>query len=95
LILVDEINRAPAKTQSALLEIMEERQATVDGKTYLMASPFMVLLRKPRGAGRNLSVARSTMDRFLLKSWCLIQAETEEVSILTQFHHMGNVKVAT
>ncbi|MGB5028090.1 MAG: AAA family ATPase, partial [Chitinophagaceae bacterium] len=37
IVLVDEINRAPAKTQSALLEIMEERQATVDGKTYLMA----------------------------------------------------------
>lgn len=43
IILVDEINRAPAKTQSALLEIMEERQATVDGRTYPMASPFMVL----------------------------------------------------
>ena len=43
IILVDEINRAPAKTQSALLEIMEERQATIDGRTYPMATPFMVL----------------------------------------------------
>src|SRR5690242_10819991 len=42
IVLVDEINRAPAKTQSALLEIMEERQASVDGKTYLMEAPFMV-----------------------------------------------------
>src|SRR5215510_1379574 len=38
IVLVDEINRAPAKTQSALLEVMEERQATIDGKTYQMAS---------------------------------------------------------
>jgi MoxR-like ATPase len=43
IVLVDEINRAPAKTQSALLEIMEERQASVDGRTYPMATPFMVL----------------------------------------------------
>ena len=43
IILIDEINRSPAKTQSALFEIMEERQATVDGKTYQMPSPFMVL----------------------------------------------------
>src|SRR3954462_10315952 len=43
IVLVDEINRAPAKTQSALLEVMEERQSTVDGKTYPKASPFMVL----------------------------------------------------
>src|ERR1700749_3827937 len=42
-ILVDEINRAPAKTQSALFEVMEERQVTIDGKTYKMAEPFMVL----------------------------------------------------
>src|ERR1051326_6813786 len=41
IILIDEINRAPAKTQSALFELMEERQATVDGKTYPMPSPFM------------------------------------------------------
>src|SRR6476469_10116744 len=43
IILIDEINRAPAKTQSALFEIMEERQATVDGRTYPMPAPFMVL----------------------------------------------------
>ena len=43
IVLVDEINRAPAKTQSALLEIMEERQATIDGRSYPMPAPFMVL----------------------------------------------------
>src|SRR5882724_9783273 len=43
IVLVDEINRAPAKTQSALLEVMEERQATIDGRTYPMPAPFMVM----------------------------------------------------
>ena len=43
IVLIDEINRAPAKTQAALFEVMEERQITVDGKTYLMQPPFMVL----------------------------------------------------
>jgi len=43
IILIDEINRAPAKTQSSLFEVMEERQVTVDGRTHLMNKPFMVL----------------------------------------------------
>ncbi|RYY10678.1 MAG: AAA family ATPase, partial [Chitinophagaceae bacterium] len=43
LVLIDEINRAPAKTQAALFEVMEERQVTVDGTTYPLAAPFMVL----------------------------------------------------
>ena len=43
IVLIDEINRAPAKTQSALFEVMEEKQITVDGKTYPMQPPFMVL----------------------------------------------------
>uniref|UniRef100_UPI0035C819B4 AAA family ATPase n=1 Tax=Lacinutrix sp. TaxID=1937692 RepID=UPI0035C819B4 len=43
IVLIDEINRAPAKTQAALFETMEERQATIDGKTYPFESPFMVL----------------------------------------------------
>ena len=42
IILIDEINRSPAKTQSALFEVMEERQITIDGKTYQMESPFLV-----------------------------------------------------
>src|SRR4028119_577166 len=43
IVLIDEINRAPAKTQAALFEVMEERQITMDGKTYPMQAPFMVL----------------------------------------------------
>ena len=58
LVLADEINRAPAKVQSALLEAMEERQVTVAGKTYKLPELFMVLAtREPDRAGRHLSAA--------------------------------------
>ena len=43
IVLIDEINRAPAKTQAALFEVMEERQVTVDGETYPLQQPFMVV----------------------------------------------------
>jgi len=88
---VDEINRAPAKTQSALLEIMEERQATVDGKTYPMASPFMVLAtQNPVEQEGTYRLPEAQLDRFLFKIVVPYPSETEEMSILTQFHQMGN-----
>ncbi|MBK8139793.1 MAG: MoxR family ATPase [Chitinophagaceae bacterium] len=91
IVLVDEINRAPAKTQSALLEIMEERQATVDGKTYLMASPFMVLAtQNPVEQEGTYRLPEAQLDRFLFKIVVPYPTESEEMSILTQFHSMGN-----
>jgi len=92
-VLVDEINRAPAKTQSALLEIMEERQATVDGKTYPMASPFMVLAtQNPVEQEGTYRLPEAQLDRFLFKIVVPYPTETEEVSILSLFHNMGNTK---
>jgi MoxR-like ATPase len=91
IILVDEINRAPAKTQSALLEIMEERQATVDGKSYPMASPFMVLAtQNPVEQEGTYRLPEAQLDRFIFKILVPYPNETEEMSILTQFHRMGN-----
>lgn len=91
IVLVDEINRAPAKTQSALLEIMEERQATVDGKTYSMASPFMVLAtQNPVEQEGTYRLPEAQLDRFLFKIVVPYPSETEEMSILNQFHQMGN-----
>jgi MoxR-like ATPase len=91
IVLVDEINRAPAKTQSALLEIMEERQATVDGKTYLMASPFMVLAtQNPVEQEGTYRLPEAQLDRFLFKILVPYPTEAEEMEILTQFHGMGN-----
>ncbi|MEO7394763.1 MAG: MoxR family ATPase [Chitinophagaceae bacterium] len=91
IVLVDEINRAPAKTQSALLEIMEERQATVDGKTYPMASPFMVLAtQNPVEQEGTYRLPEAQLDRFIFKIQVPYPSEIEEMQILTQFHAMGN-----
>jgi MoxR-like ATPase len=94
IVLVDEINRAPAKTQSALLEIMEERQASVDGKTYHMASPFMVLAtQNPVEQEGTYRLPEAQLDRFIFKIVVPYPSEAEELMILTQFHNMGNTKV--
>jgi MoxR-like ATPase len=94
LVLVDEINRAPAKTQSALLEIMEERQASVDGKTYSMANPFMVLAtQNPVEHEGTYRLPEAQLDRFLFKIVVPYPSEQEEIKILSQFHQMGNTVV--
>ena len=91
IVLVDEINRAPAKTQSALLEIMEERQATVDGKTYQLPQPFMVLAtQNPVEQEGTYRLPEAQLDRFLFKILVPYPTETEEMAILTQFSNMGN-----
>jgi MoxR-like ATPase len=94
IVLVDEINRAPAKTQSALLEIMEERQASVDGKTYQMPTPFMVLAtQNPVEQEGTYRLPEAQLDRFLFKVIVPYPVETEELAILTKFHQMGNVQI--
>ena len=94
IVLVDEINRAPAKTQSALLEIMEERQASVDGKTYPMAKPFMVLAtQNPVEQEGTYRLPEAQLDRFLFKIIVPYPVENEELAILTRFHQMGNVQI--
>lgn len=93
LILVDEINRAPAKTQAALLEVMEEKQVSVDGKTYLMDSPFMVLAtQNPVEQEGTYRLPEAQLDRFLFKIVVPYPGEAEELNILRQFHQMGNMK---
>jgi MoxR-like ATPase len=93
IILVDEINRAPAKTQSALLEIMEERQATIDGRTYPMATPFMVLAtQNPVEQEGTYRLPEAQLDRFLFKIVVPYPSETEEVQILSQFHQLANTQ---
>ncbi len=68
LILADEINRAPAKVQSALLEVMEERQITVAGQTHPMPEPFMVLAtQNPIEQEGTYPLPEAQMDRFLMK----------------------------
>lgn len=94
IVLIDEINRAPAKTQSALFEVMEEKQITVDGKTYLMQAPFMVLAtQNPIEQEGTYRLPEAQLDRFLFKILVPYPNETEELEILTQFHNMGSRNV--
>lgn len=94
IVLIDEINRSPAKTQSALFEIMEERQATVDGKTYMMPAPFMVLAtQNPIEHEGTYRLPEAQLDRFLFKILVPYPSENEELMILSQFHQMGNAPI--
>jgi MoxR-like ATPase len=73
IVLIDEINRAPAKTQSALFEVMEERQITVDGHTYHLVPPFMVLAtQNPIEQEGTYHLPEAQLDRFLFRSGCNI-----------------------
>src|SRR5215204_6393021 len=90
-VLIDEINRAPAKTQAALFEVMEEKQITVDGKTYPMEAPFMVLAtQNPIEQEGTYRLPEAQLDRFLFKIVVPYPSEAEELEILNQFHRMGN-----
>jgi MoxR-like ATPase len=94
IVLIDEINRAPAKTQSALFEVMEEKQITVDGKTYQMQPPFMVLAtQNPIEQEGTYRLPEAQLDRFLFKVVVPYPNETEELEILNQFHQLGNTEV--
>lgn len=91
IVLIDEINRAPAKTQSALFEVMEERQITVDGRTYTMQAPFMVLAtQNPIEQEGTYRLPEAQLDRFLFKILVPYPNEAEELEILSQFHGLGN-----
>ena len=93
-VLIDEINRAPAKTQSALFEAMEERQITIDGKTYPMQPPFMVIAtQNPIEQEGTYRLPEAQLDRFLFKIVVPYPSETEELEMLQQFNSMGNTNV--
>lgn len=85
-VLIDEINRAPAKTQSALFEVMEELQVTVDGVTYPMSKPFMVLAtQNPLEQEGTYKLPEAQMDRFLFRITIDYPSEQEEISMLDRF----------
>ncbi|MCX6034510.1 MAG: MoxR family ATPase [Chloroflexi bacterium] len=89
-VLVDEINRATPKTQAALLEAMEERQVTVDGKTHPLPSPFIVLAtQNPIEYEGTFPLPEAQLDRFLLRVRLGYPNPTDEIEILNrqQLHH--------
>lgn len=86
-ILVDEINRAPAKTQSALFEVMEERQVTIDGISYKMDDPFIVLAtQNPIEQEGTYRLPEAQLDRFLFKIEVGYPSLVEETQILSKHH---------
>jgi MoxR-like ATPase len=85
-VLIDEINRAPAKTQSSLFEVMEEKQVTIDGITYKMAFPFMVLAtQNPIDQEGTYKLPEAQLDRFLFRILLQYPSLEEERQILYRF----------
>lgn len=90
IVLIDEINRAPAKTQSALFEVMEERQVTVDGQTYSLASPFMVVAtQNPVEQEGTYHLPEAQLDRFLFKINVTYPTQEQESRIVANHHQLG------
>lgn len=89
LLLADEINRTPPKTQSALLEAMEEHQVSVDGRSYPLASPFMVIAtQNPVEYEGTYPLPEAQLDRFLLKLDLPLPSREAEIDILAR-HQAG------
>ncbi|MDE0535775.1 AAA family ATPase [Tenacibaculum sp. L6] len=84
IVLIDEINRAPAKTQAALFEVMEEKQITMDGERYTMNPPFMVLAtQNPIEQEGTYALPEAQLDRFLFKINVGYPSLDEEIQIIT------------
>lgn len=87
LLLADEINRAPAKTQAALLEAMEERQINLDGDTYPLEAPFMVIAtQNPIEYEGTYPLPEAQLDRFLFKVLVPYAPQEVEIEVLRRFH---------
>src|SRR4030095_2834868 len=85
IVLTDEINRATPKTQSALLEAMEERQVTVDGVTHLLDRPFLVLAtQNPIEYEGTFPLPEAQVDRFLMRIHLGYPSKAHEVDVLTR-----------
>lgn len=83
LLLADEINRAPAKTQSALLEVMQEQQITIDGESLRLESPFMVLAtQNPLDQEGTYPLPEAELDRFMMKILLDYPEEAQELALL-------------
>ncbi len=95
IILVDEINRAPAKTQAALFEVMEEKQVTMDGNKYLLESPYMIIAtQNPIEQEGTYRLPEAQLDRFLFKITVDYPSLEEEIEVITREHNLKTTKLA-
>ena len=91
LILIDEVNRAPAKTQAALFEVMEERQITIDGHCYQLQHPFIIMAtQNPIEQEGTYRLPEAQLDRFLFKINIDYPNLTEEIDIINREHLLQN-----
>jgi MoxR-like ATPase len=87
IILIDEINRSPAKTQASLMEVMEEKQITYDGETYPMSFPFFVIAtQNPVEQEGTYSLPEAQLDRFMFRIKIGYPTLEEEQKIISRFH---------
>jgi MoxR-like ATPase len=94
IVLADEVNRAPAKVQSALLEAMQERQVSIGGTTYPLPSPFMVLAtQNPIESEGTYPLPEAQLDRFMLKAVVHYPTRQEERQILERYENSAHVEV--
>lgn len=93
IVLIDEINRSPAKTQAALFEVMEEKQITIDGATYKMTNPFVVLAtQNPVEQEGTYRLPEAQLDRFLFKINVNYPSLKEELEIVTREQNLKDNK---
>ncbi|MBU1238911.1 MoxR family ATPase [Myxococcota bacterium] len=86
-LLADEINRAPAKTQAALLEALEERVVTVEGSSFQLSKPFFVLAtQNPEESAGTFPLPEATIDRFLLRIKLGYPDQNQELHMITRHH---------
>ena len=86
IVLADEVNRAPAKVQSALLEAMQERQVSIGGTTFPLPQPFMVLAtQNPIESEGTYTLPEAQLDRFMIKAVVTYPTRTEELQILERY----------
>lgn len=95
LVLIDELNRAPPKTQAAFLEVMQERQVTIEGTAYPLESPFLVLATQmPYGAAGTYPLTEVQRDRFAYNVRVTYASPDEELEILTRIDEIERGVVA-
>lgn len=92
IVLADEINRATPRTQSSLLESMEERQTTIDGETHILEDPFMVIAtQNPLESQGTFPLPEAQLDRFMLKVKMGYPSKKEGISILKRFKEQNPI----
>ena len=94
IVLADEINRAPAKTQAALFEVMEERQVTMDGIRYKLDAPYMIIAtQNPIEQEGTYRLPEAQLDRFLFKITIDYPNLDEEIEIINREHNLKVSKI--